>query len=103
MKDSGIGIPEEKIDTIFERFGQVDSSLSRRAEGAGIGLSLVKKFVEALEGTITVKSEVGKGSTFKVTLPEGVVKEDNNDNIDMSLLGNRHVDIVKVEFSDIYL
>lgn len=103
VKDSGIGIPEDKIDTIFERFGQVDSLLSRRAEGVGIGLSLVKKFVEALGGTITVKSKIGKGSTFKILLPEDIVEEVNNDNTDMSLLGNRHVDIIKVEFSDIYL
>jgi len=57
VKDSGIGIPKDKIKTIFERFGQVDSSLSRNAEGTGIGLSLVRMFVNAMGGEISVTSE----------------------------------------------
>ncbi len=61
FKDTGIGIPPDKIDVIFERFGQVDSLLSRQAEGTGIGLSLVKRFVESLGGSISVKSKVGVG------------------------------------------
>lgn len=76
VKDNGIGIPRNKIDVIFERFGQVESSLSRQAEGTGIGLSLVKRFVEALGGSVSVKSNLGKGTTFKILLPnEKVIEE----------------------------
>lgn len=101
--DKGIGIPVDKIDVIFEKFGQVDSSLSRQAEGAGIGLSLVKKFIEALGGSISVKSKVGKGSTFTILLPDVKVIEENTDKPVMELLDNRLVEITNVEFSDIYL
>lgn len=103
VSDKGIGIPEDKIDVIFERFGQVDSSLSRYAEGAGIGLSLVRKFVQALGGSVSVKSKLGKGSTFTVKLPNQLTAEDSVDKPIMELLGNRLVEITNVEFSDIYL
>lgn len=103
VKDSGIGIPEEKQNIIFDRFGQVDSSLSRRAEGAGIGLSLAKRFVEALGGTITVKSRIGRGSTFTILLPNNKVKEENTESHMINLMDNRLVQLTKVEFSDIYL
>lgn len=69
VTDTGIGIPAEKQDLIFERFGQVDSSLSRQAEGTGIGLYLVKSFVEILGGNITLVSEEGVGSSFTIQLP----------------------------------
>ncbi len=69
VTDTGIGIPLEKQDLIFERFGQVDSSLSRQAEGTGIGLYLVKSFVEMLGGNITLVSEEGHGSSFTIHLP----------------------------------
>jgi PAS domain S-box-containing protein len=67
--DSGIGIPEEMSWSIFERFRQVDSSLTRLHEGSGLGLSISKAYVEMLGGTIWVKSTVGRGSTFFFTLP----------------------------------
>lgn len=102
VEDEGIGIPKDKKNVIFERFGQVDSSLSRQAEGTGIGLSLVKRFVEGLGGSISVKSTVGKGSTFTILLPdEVVIEEDNNEMTD--LMDNRLVQMTNVEFSDIYL
>lgn len=103
VKDKGIGIPEDKANIIFERFGQVDSSLSRQAEGAGIGLSLVKKFVEALGGSISVKSELGKGSAFTILLPSETIIEDYMDKEVANLLDNRLVQNTKIEFSDIYL
>ena len=59
----------EKLDLIFERFGQVDNTLSRKAEGTGIGLAIVKTFVEKLDGKITVESKENVGSTFTVTFP----------------------------------
>ena len=67
--DCGKGIPQEKQPFIFDRFYQVDSSDSREQEGSGIGLSLCKDLIELMDGTITVASEVGKGSTFTVHLP----------------------------------
>jgi two-component system phosphate regulon sensor histidine kinase PhoR len=60
VKDTGIGIPKEMTDLIFERFVQVDKSLKKNQEGSGIGLSLVKSIVELHSGTISVKSEYGK-------------------------------------------
>jgi Signal transduction histidine kinase len=103
VKDNGIGIPTDKIDVIFERFGQVDSSLSRQAEGTGIGLSLVKKFVEALGGNIFLKSKVGVGSTFLILLPDEKIAEECKENEMINLLDNRLVVNTNVEFSDIYL
>lgn len=103
VKDEGIGIPKEKREVIFERFGQVDSSLSRQAEGSGIGLSLVKKLVEALNGSISVKSTVGKGSTFTLLLPNEIITEVDGENEMVDLIGNRLVQVTNVEFSDIYL
>ena len=104
VKDDGIGIPQDKIDLIFERFGQVDSSLSRQAEGTGIGLSLVKKFVEALGGSITVKSTLGEGAAFIIMLPDEMVLEEQNEKSIVDFMNdNRLVQITNVEFSDIYL
>lgn len=69
VKDNGIGIEAEKLSVIFERFVQSDSSASRRYNGSGLGLSLVKQLVEMHDGQIVVTSEPGKGSEFAVTLP----------------------------------
>ena len=69
IKDNGIGIENDQLDIIFNRFKQVDKSLSRNAEGTGIGLSLVKALVEMHQGTIYVESEIGKGSKFTFELP----------------------------------
>lgn len=67
--DQGIGIPGDQLTKIFERFYQVDGSSKRRFGGTGLGLAIVKEIVEAHGGTITVESEVGKGSTFSFTVP----------------------------------
>lgn len=69
ISDTGIGIPEDQQTRIFERFYQVDSRVTRQHEGTGLGLSLSKAYIEFLGGKLSVKSEVGKGSTFFVTLP----------------------------------
>lgn len=69
VRDSGIGIHPDKINIIFERFIQADTSISRGYEGAGFGLSISKAFIEALGGQIWAESELGKGSTFLFTLP----------------------------------
>ncbi|HOU15524.1 MAG TPA: GAF domain-containing protein [Anaerolineae bacterium] len=69
VADTGIGIPADKIDHIFERFYQVDGSLKRRYGGTGLGLALVKEIVEAHNGQVSVQSVLGRGSTFRITLP----------------------------------
>lgn len=69
VTDTGIGIKAEDLRTLFKPFTQVDVGISRRHEGTGLGLSICRKLVELLGGTISVKSEWGKGSTFGFELP----------------------------------
>jgi len=74
VRDTGIGIDKDKVDKVFEEFGQEDSSTTRKYGGTGLGLSLCKKFSELMGGTIRLESEKGVGSTFTVTIPKIVVK-----------------------------
>ncbi|NVO18858.1 MAG: PAS domain S-box protein [Bacteroidetes bacterium] len=69
VKDTGIGIAPGDQDSVFERFRQVEETLSRKFGGSGLGLSISKALVEMLGGTISLKSELGKGSTFFFTIP----------------------------------
>jgi signal transduction histidine kinase/CheY-like chemotaxis protein len=69
ISDSGIGMDEVALNHLFERFTQADSSLRKQYQGAGLGMSITKQLVEIMNGTIEVTSELGKGTTFKVTLP----------------------------------
>ncbi|MGH2582840.1 MAG: GAF domain-containing protein [Anaerolineales bacterium] len=69
VKDTGIGIPKEEISRIFERFYQVDGSSTRKYGGTGLGLALIKEIMDLHGGQITVESEVGKGSTFRLDFP----------------------------------
>jgi two-component system phosphate regulon sensor histidine kinase PhoR len=71
VRDTGVGIPPEHLPRIFERFYRVDKARSRQRGGFGLGLSIAKHLAENLGGTITVQSQVGKGSTFAVWLPAG--------------------------------
>ena len=100
VKDSGVGIPKDKLELIFDRFGQVNSILSRRCEGSGIGLSIVKSIVEMHGGKIEVFSEVGKGTEFVFNIPIKILEEENViltcDNKDY------HIEKCNIEFSDIY-
>ncbi|MDF2547566.1 MAG: domain S-box protein [Anaerosolibacter sp.] len=101
VRDTGIGIPKDKQQMIFERFRQVDKSLTRNHEGSGIGLSLVKSLVEMQGGSISCESEEGKGSVFILEFPVWVLEEDINqtkgDRTRQSL-----IERVNVEFADIY-
>lgn len=104
VKDTGIGIPEDKIDIIFERFRQVNKSFTREHEGSGIGLALVKSLVELHGGTIQAKSVLGKGSEFIIALP---VKEVAHSEVacgisDTKDIGNSDMEKINIEFSDIY-
>jgi signal transduction histidine kinase len=74
VSDTGIGIAEKDLEIIFEEFRQVGSDRLKKAEGTGLGLALTKKFVELHGGTISVQSEVGKGSAFTFTFPERVME-----------------------------
>ena len=100
VKDSGVGIPKDKLELIFDRFGQANSILSRRCEGSGIGLSIVKSIVEMHGGKIEVFSEVGKGTEFVFNIPIKILEEENViltcDNKDY------HIEKCNIEFSDIY-
>ncbi|MCP4601154.1 MAG: response regulator [Proteobacteria bacterium] len=70
VEDTGIGIPKEDLERIFDRFGQVDPSMTRRSGGSGIGLSLAKELVELHRGRLLVTSKLDQGSTFTVEIPK---------------------------------
>ncbi|MGL5693358.1 MAG: sensor histidine kinase, partial [Peptostreptococcaceae bacterium] len=101
VKDDGIGIPNDKLDVIFNKFEPVKSKMKNEREGSGIGLSLVKSLVQMHNGRIEVKSKVGQGSEFMVFLPnkltenEVIIKEEKN-------IAFNNVYNMEVEFSDIY-
>jgi signal transduction histidine kinase len=75
VRDTGIGMPADALNTIFEPFQQIDSTDKRKYKGTGLGLAITKRLVESLAGKIEVKSKLGEGSTFSVTLPRAHVPE----------------------------
>lgn len=76
IRDTGIGIPPEKTETIFERFTQADSNITRRYGGTGLGLAIAKQLVELQGGNITVESVEGRGTNFQFILPYLITDED---------------------------
>lgn len=85
VKDTGIGIPADRMRHIFDRFYQVDNSMTREHEGTGIGLALTKELVELHKGKISVNSIEGKGSEFIITLPVCDLKNAKEKFIDLSV------------------
>lgn len=102
VKDTGIGIPLDKINVIFDRFIQVENTMVRNNEGSGIGLSIVKSFVEIQGGTINVLSEVGLGSEFIIEFPVNILSEEYGKDYNIIDSKQNYAEILDIEFSDIY-
>lgn len=87
IKDTGIGIPNNKLEHIFEPFKQVDDSTARNFQGTGLGLTIVKQFTEALGGSVTVSSTLGHGTSFTVSIPMETEEEEviNSQHKDVSV------------------
>ncbi|TGL18210.1 response regulator [Leptospira levettii] len=88
VKDSGIGIPKEKIENLFQPFTQIHSHLSGKTTGTGLGLTITKKIVEELLGNITVESELGKGTIFKIEIPVEQTDDDDKTNNETTIQSN---------------
>lgn len=96
--DTGIGIPANRMDRLFRSFSQVSTSTTRRYGGTGLGLSISKRLVEMMGGAVQVTSQVGKGSTFKVTLPVYAVQQKPPTYRQQAppLLADKHIALVNV-------
>jgi signal transduction histidine kinase len=99
IKDEGVGIPENKLESIFDRFAQVNNSLTRRAEGTGLGLSLVKKLVELMGGNIKVESVEEEGSEFILIFKKISIEYAAIDNY--SIVDANMDEKINIEFSDV--
>ena len=99
VADNGIGIAKENLNKIFDKFTQLDTSFSRKNEGSGIGLSIVKSFVLLHNGKISVKSDLNKGTSFLIELP--LTETSNIETEDASY--DNLSENVKIELSDIYI
>lgn len=101
VTDTGTGIPEEKLETIFSSFTQASEELSQIAEGTGLGLAITKQLVDLQGGTITVKSKVNQGSSFHVVLKykreldKGVVQVQRDDSITLKDIGHKRILLVE--------
>lgn len=78
IEDTGIGIPTDKLNAVFERFTQVESQYGRRFEGSGLGLAIVKNLIEMMDGSIQVQSELGVGSKFSFTIPFRIAEQNQS-------------------------
>ncbi|MEG2868590.1 MAG: HAMP domain-containing sensor histidine kinase, partial [Terrisporobacter sp.] len=96
IHDEGIGISQQDKEIIFEKFVQLDKSFTRKNEGSGIGLSIVKSIVNLHEGSISVDSSISKGTTVKILLPNAIIED--------SMLFDYDIDKhnIELELSDIY-
>ncbi|AGF56222.1 PAS domain S-box-containing protein [Clostridium saccharoperbutylacetonicum] len=102
IKDTGKGIPEDKLNSIFERFVQVDKPSTRNHEGSGIGLSIVKSLVEQHGGDISVESKEGIGTEFVIKIPCEVIQgESCKFNLDELQMNKGSISRVNIEFSNL--
>lgn len=101
VSDTGLGIPKDKIMNIFDRFLQINESLTRNYEGSGIGLSLVKSIIEMHKGEVYVESKLNKGSKFFIKLPIKIIRDSDFKN-DIKLTSIANVERMNIEFADIY-
>lgn len=94
-----MGMSEKYLDKIFDRFIQVDNTMTRKNEGSGIGLSIVKSFVSLHNGSISVKSKENEGSEFVINLPINLIEDK-----ELFLYDSEVLDFnIKTELSDIYM
>ncbi|WP_055276583.1 sensor histidine kinase [Clostridium disporicum] len=100
IKDNGIGISQEEIGIIFNRFKRINNKLNRMTEGSGIGLALVKSLVEMHEGEIKVNSEIGQGTQFTFSIPIRTVNDCSTEH--KKMVKTTKIERCIVEFSDIY-
>ena len=99
IRDFGIGMSEKYLEKIFDRFIQVDNTMTRKNEGSGIGLSIVKSFVSLHNGSISVKSKENEGSDFIINLPINLIEDK-----ELFLYDSEVLDFnIKTELSDIYM
>ena len=91
VEDTGIGIAKENIDKLFQKFERFDLQKNRNIEGTGLGLNIVKNFVELMNGSLSVESEYGKGSVFTVCIPQTIV--------DSTAVGKINIDIAVADSS----
>lgn len=103
VKDDGIGIPEEKHEIVFDNFTQVDNSLTRKCEGSGMGLALVKSLIELQQGKIKLRSKVGQGTEIIISMPITEADEIACTTLDFDNIENKSIiEKINIEFSDIY-
>lgn len=98
VRDTGVGISEDKLSSIFDRFSQIDNTLNRNKEGTGIGLSLVKSFTNLHKGKVELKSKLGHGSEFIISIPVKKICDES----DIKEIKNDITDRISMELSDIY-
>jgi len=100
VKDTGMGIPEDRQETIFNKFDHADSSLSRPNEGSGLGLTIVRQIIKLHDGEIDLDSKVGEGSKFTIKLPIKKIPEEKVNDYDKK--STSIIERMDIEFSDIY-